>query len=122
MLFRFKEGSVVVEGKHDAEALRKLGIASYTYECIMRGARPQQHNVFILTDADRRGLEKRERLLAVLSEEGYKADYRAGENMLSMLNSRCIEEIYSPAMQALDIEMYYHGKDLFRHSKVYGRG
>lgn len=119
-----KNGTVVVEGVNDVSVLNSLGIGSLTYSRVMNkglsiGAEP----VFILMDNDRRGREKARFLEGFLQEKGYNIDNKLGVNMLKMLNSICIEEIYKPVMQLLEIENKNsgrYGQNIFRNSKIYG--
>lgn len=128
MLERLRNGIAIVEGKHDALVLERLGIPSFTYDSVINGSVSVcSHEIFILMDNDRRGSEKRERLGSFLLEKGLKADNKFGIRLLKMFNSVCIEEIYSPILQALKIEPEmengdYDGKDVFGYSKVHGRG
>ncbi len=119
MLSKFKESGVIVEGRHDRLALAEIGVRSYTYESIIRGAEPDSEEAILLTDSDRRGMEKSEKLAQLLNEKGYKVDESTGRQFLRMLNVSCAEEILAPLAEMLE-NGEDNGKNIFRHSKVHG--
>ncbi len=119
LLFELKSGAVVVEGKHDVSTLEKFGITSFTYDLVYKGAELGSRDVYIMTDTDRRGEEKKERISDILSERGYTVDYTTGKRLLNMLNVACVEELYIPLTKALE-NGDKNGKNILRHSKVHG--
>jgi len=104
MLLELSNSFVVVEGIHDVSALRKLGIHAYTYEKVMRTSSGLPERALILTDNDRRGMEKAERLNGYLGEMGVSVDSTTGTRLLKMLNSTHVEDILKPVAQALEME------------------
>lgn len=129
VLSTLSESFVVVEGRHDVAALRSLGIASHTYEQTMRSRARLPEIVHILTDGDRRGMEKAERLTSYLIERGVRPDLRTGTRLLKMVGAKHIEEIVQPVQQRLQTEDENnktkgdrYGENLFGYSKIHGRG
>jgi 5S rRNA maturation endonuclease (ribonuclease M5) len=99
--------------------LEKFGITSFTYGLVYKGAELGSRDVYIMTDTDRRGEEKKERISDILSERGYTVDYTTGKRLLNMLNVACVEELYIPLTKALE-NGDKNGKNILRHSKVHG--
>ena len=94
--------TVIVEGRHDVKALAGLGIAAVTEGSIARNGIPEG-KVYLLTDNDRRGLERRERLYNKLLEmdKEIQIDTATGERLQKMLNITSIEQIRKPALDAV---------------------
>ncbi len=127
MLERLREGVAIVEGKHDVAVLERLGVHALVYSAVESGksAPEKGKTIYILTDNDKGGDEKRERLKSALlaMDIGHAINEELGRKLLQMLGATSIEQIYGPAMEILEEEKSdNHGKNISRHSKIYGRG
>ncbi len=98
--------AVIVEGAHDKEALKEMGItkeiAMYSsgYSCVdfVDYLRCRHKKVAILTDYDRAGKKFNKKLLARLEREGVKVEKRYREEIgriLGLRGIRCIESMNS---------------------------
>jgi 5S rRNA maturation endonuclease (ribonuclease M5) len=104
MLEDLRNGTVIVEGKHDVEKLRLLGIESRTCDSVLRGASlpPCNKTVFIVMDDDKGGVEKCAKLMSVLEScDSFHVDESLGKHMLRRLNVTCVEQICKPIRLAL---------------------
>ncbi len=105
-LKRLAEGTVVVEGKHDIAALKKLGISAMAYSAVESGnvSIPVGRTIYLLTDNDRGGDEKRERLKSALlaMDNRHTINDELGRKLLSMLHATSIEQIFGPAEEILE--------------------
>ena len=95
--------TVIVEGKHDVDALASLGIAAITEGSIARNN--INGRVCLLMDNDRRGIQRRERLYNKLLEmdKGIQIDVASGERLQKMLNITSIEQLCKPVREATSI-------------------
>ena len=93
--------TVIVEGKHDVDALASLGIAAITEGSIARNS--IDGKVFLLMDNDRRGMQRRERLYNKLLEmdKEIRIDVASGERLQKMLNITSIEQLCRPVREAM---------------------
>ena len=102
ILEKLRGGSAIVEGKHDVRVLEKLGVRAFTYDSVVNGNVMPKEPIFLLMDLDKNGEYKKEKVAMVIEEKGLSSDTGSGLRLLRMLNSTCVEEIYSPLMQALE--------------------
>ncbi len=93
--------TVIVEGKHDVDALASLGIAAITEGSIARNR--IEGKICLLMDNDRRGIQRRERLYNRLLEmdKGIRIDIASGERLQKMLNITSIEQLCGPVREAM---------------------
>lgn len=102
-LEEISNGAVVVEGKHDVQAMGKLGIQAYTFYQVLRN--PQMlanKKVYVLFDLDNGGEDKREKLeRAVEGVKNCELDFSTGEKMLKRLNITSVEQMAKPALDLL---------------------
>ena len=126
ILSRLKSGTVVVEGKHDVRKLRMFGISAVSSGDVLyrKRAIDSGKTVYLMTDKDRGGEEKREKLLGELlgREQGLNVNSDLGIAFLKALNVRCAEQIYRPLTELLETNGEYNGENILRHSKVFDRG
>lgn len=105
ILKTLSSGFVIVEGAHDIAALNKLGLKSFAYSQVLskQAVPAAECTVYLLTDSDKGGEEKKEKLLAVLREvnSGYKIDDVLGKHLMRLLNITSIEQICSPVEEIL---------------------
>jgi len=105
MLETLRQGTVIVEGMHDVSALRFLGVEAVPYSRLFKSPLPGVgKKVFLMTDNDRGGKEKREKIKAMLLEanSGYVMDEVLGKRMLDSLNVKCVEQICGPVEEAME--------------------
>ncbi len=102
-MLTLKSSFVIVEGKHDINALKHLGISAHTYESVMRSASMPTEKVVILMDLDRRGMEKAELASNALSSGNAPVDITTGRSFLKMLNTVHVEGILSPIQQLFEM-------------------
>jgi 5S rRNA maturation endonuclease (ribonuclease M5) len=106
ILDELREGVAVVEGKHDIKALRDLGISAFSYETVMRGRSGilPGARLYILTDIDRRGVEKAEAAYAELSVANASCSINRskGVALLRMCNATSVEQIYRPVREIME--------------------
>jgi len=93
--------TVIVEGKHDVDALASLGIAAITEGSIARNS--IEGKVCLLMDNDRRGIQRMERLYNRLLEMDKEIliDVTSGERLQKMLNITSIEQLCRPVREAI---------------------
>ncbi len=103
MLLTLKSSFVVVEGKHDINTLKRLGISAHTYESVMRSVSIPNQKVIILMDLDRRGMEKAERISTELSSGPVPVDTTTGRSFLKMLNTVHVEGVLTPIEQLFEM-------------------
>ncbi len=103
MLLTFKSSFVIVEGKHDINALKQLGISAHTYESVMRSVYVPKEKVVILMDLDRRGIEKAELASNALSSVNLPVDITTGRSFLKMLNTVHVEGVLAPIEQLFEM-------------------
>ena len=97
------EGTVIVEGRHDVNALARLRISAIAEGSIERQGIAPGRTVYLLMDNDRRGEERKERLAARLLETHSDAriDTALGKRLQRMLNITSIEQLCMPVSEAL---------------------
>lgn len=103
MLFTFKSSFVIVEGKHDINVLKQLGISAHTYESVMRSVSMPKEKVVILMDLDRRGMEKAELASNALLSGNTPVDVTTGRSFLKMLNTVHVEGVLAPIEQLFEM-------------------
>jgi 5S rRNA maturation endonuclease (ribonuclease M5) len=98
LLETLSEGTVIVEGAHDVRALGRLGISALTYSQLYKSLPQAGRTVYIMTDRDRGGEEKKAKIMAMLleSDRGYAIDDSAGKRLLRMTNSTSVEQVCGP--------------------------
>lgn len=133
LLAKLSLGTVIVEGKHDAEKLERFGIIALTYPQVsMRVIGNLQKIIYVMVDRDRGGEEKARKLSAMLHEQApnSKVDWETGRRLLKMLGLTSIEQVYAPITEMLGKadgekkpkKANFNGKNLFGYSKVHGAG
>ena len=123
MLDLLKDGTTIVEGMHDVKALANFGIYAIPYSRLSSALPSISGRVYLLTDNDRGGEEKREKIRALLLEHNGACliDETLGRRMLRMLNATSVEQICGPIEEAKK-NGDYCGKNISRYSKVHGAG
>lgn len=105
MLSRLREGMVIVEGKHDVPRMEELGIRAVTYYKAVTdsGAVGKGTIIYLLTDSDKGGEEKKGKLISALLErdKSLEIDTELGGRLLRMLNLTSIEQIGKPMAELL---------------------
>jgi len=104
ILGTLREGTVIVEGVHDIRTLKRLGIDALTYSQVCASALPDAlAPVYILTDNDKGGEDKKRKLMALLleSDKPYVIDDALGKRLLKMTNSTSVEQVYGPIENAM---------------------
>ncbi len=126
---RLRDGYVIVEGKHDARALEKLGIHSLYWNSIPKTGLANGKTFYIMTDRDKGGEEKREKAISALlgMDSASDIDTDTGAFFMKLLGITSVEQAIRPAEEILGddyscLKSDIHGKDLSRHSKVHDRG
>ncbi len=125
ILHTLSHGTVVVEGKHDVGVLARFGIHAVKYSWLVTHGLPSAAGtVYLLMDRDKGGDEKRRKIMSALLEAqaGFVINEAIGRRMLKMLNVTSVEQIYGPMQEALEKIGDPNGKNIPRHSKVYGAG
>jgi 5S rRNA maturation endonuclease (ribonuclease M5) len=104
LLERLSQGTVVVEGIHDTRTLKSLGIDALTYSQLHKSLPGAARPVYILTDDDRGGEEKKRKIMAMLleSDKGYVTDDSLGKRLLKMTNSTSVEQVRGPIEEAME--------------------
>jgi 5S rRNA maturation endonuclease (ribonuclease M5) len=108
LLEELRSGVVVVEGKHDIEVFRKLGIEALTYGTLMGDVDnvleklPEGCTIFIIMDDDKSGEFRTEQLKGKLLEKDLKFDEHLGERLLKALNLTSVEQILKPIEEILN--------------------
>ncbi|VVB76772.1 Uncharacterised protein [uncultured archaeon] len=141
ILETLKNGTVIVEGKHDIRALRPLGIEALTYSQLYTSLPSASKTVYVLTDADKGGEEKKQKIMAMLLESGngYVIDDSLGKRLLRTLNSTCVEQVLGPITEIMETvtdgkrieerrekrienknRSESYGENIFGHSKIHG--
>ena len=123
MLEALRQGTTIVEGLHDVRALAHFGINAIPYSRLSAALPGISGRVYLLTDGDRGGEEKREKIRTLLLEHNsaYLIDETLGKRMLRMLNATSVEQICGPIEEAME-NGDYCGKNISRYSKVHGAG
>ena len=100
---RLSQGTVIVEGAHDTKALKLLGIDALTYSQLHKSLPSASRPVYIMTDDDRGGEEKKRKIVAMLleSDECYAMDDSLGRRLLKMTNSTSVEQVRGPIEEAI---------------------
>jgi 5S rRNA maturation endonuclease (ribonuclease M5) len=103
MLEALRQGTVVVEGMHDVRTLERLGVASVAYSKLATSLPDVSKTVYVLTDDDRGGEEKKRKIMAILleSDKRYAIDDVLGRRLLRMLNSTSVEQVYGPIEEVM---------------------
>ncbi len=103
MLEALRKGTVVVEGMHDVRTLERLGIGSTAYSKLATSLPDVGRTVYVLTDNDRGGEEKKRKIMAILleSDKRYAIDDTLGRRLLRMLNSTSVEQVYGPIEEVM---------------------
>ena len=100
-------GTVIVEGKHDKEALHELGVDSVIYTSVEKGRIIPDRGkvVYIATDMDKGGDQKAAKLVSRLLSEykGYTINSDLPRSILKMLNARSVEQICGPAKELMEV-------------------
>ena len=103
-----RDNTVIVEGKHDVEKLRSLGIDAHTFDSVLHGCSSLPHNkkIIIFVDDDKGGETKRAKLISMLESRNayhvvYHIDESLGRRMLTGLNITSVEQICEPVQRAL---------------------
>lgn len=105
LLKRMQDQVLLVEGKHDASALRAIGVqavfvtANGTAESVLKRlhaafgkSAKRVKRVFLLLDFDTEGLRKQSFYKGVLEENGFTADLSSARKLRSLLGFTCVEE------------------------------
>lgn len=126
VISRLMEGIVIVEGKHDTGKLGLFGISAVTFTDVLyrKHKISPEKKVYVMTDNDRNGEEKRSRIIGELLSWNPLAeiDTELGPLFLRMLNVRCAEQIYRPLTEIMENDGESNGKNILRHSEVPNRG
>lgn len=96
--------TVIVEGWHDVEKLKRLGINAHTCDSVLHGcdSLPHDKKIIIFVDDDKGGETKRAKLISMLESQGdYRIDELLGRRMLRRLNITSVEQICGPVQLAL---------------------
>lgn len=108
MLDQLKEGIIIVEGKHDVETLRRLGIDSISFTQFIGGniwTRTFQSNkmFYIWMDADRGGDDKEQKVVALIEamDGDIKYNVKLGKRLLKILGITSVEQAYGMIEQML---------------------
>lgn len=100
-------GTVVVEGKHDIEALRELGVEAVAYGAVECGriTPDPEKTVYIAMDMDKGGEQKASRLVSRLLSvrKNYTINLDLPRSMLKMLNAKSVEQICGPARELIEV-------------------
>ncbi len=109
ILEKLEHGIVIVEGKHDVETLRKLGISSIAYANFIAGnINTTLLNTgmmfYVMMDADKGGEDKREKVVLLLSgmDNGIDYDTETGRRFLKMLGITSVEQAYGRVTQVMN--------------------
>ena len=104
ILETLRQGTVIVEGLHDVKTLNLLGVNAVSYSQLCAGTLPSAgERIYILTDSDRGGEEKKAKIEALLLEANgnYVMDDSLGRRMLRILNATSVEQVYGPVEEIL---------------------
>lgn len=106
ILHELRQGSVVVEGRHDIAVMQSLGIRALQYNGVITGktALNPSRKVYLFTDTDRRGMEKAETLASALfSIDGrYTMNRNLAYSLLGMCNATSVEQISKPIEEIME--------------------
>ncbi len=95
---------VIVEGDHDVSALESFSVKAVSYNKLIRQDFSAKGKiVYILTDNDRGGEEKKQKIQAFLLETSPECiiNEGLGKHLLEMLNVTGIEQIRGPIVEAM---------------------
>ena len=104
MFDELSEGVVVVEGNHDAAVMKLFGVSAMTHAQLFKnGLKGEQKTVYVLTDRDKGGEEKRHRITSFLLERYPRSriNENAGRRLLRIANATSVEQIYAPIVEAM---------------------
>lgn len=104
ILETLRHGTVVVEGMHDVRTLSQLGIGSVACSRLAGSLPDVGRTVYVLTDCDRGGEEKKRKVVATLleSDKGYAINDTLGRRLLRMLNATSVEQVYGPISELME--------------------
>ncbi len=109
MLNDLREGIVIVEGKHDVEALERLKIRSISFAQFIGGNIGTQsfqadRIFYVWMDADKGGADKEEKVVEMLDmiDGEIKYDVTLGRRVLKMLGITSVEQAYGMVRQVLE--------------------
>jgi|GEM_PF-1396514 len=109
-LARLEKSTVVVEGKHDEQALRKAGLHCQIVLVMGRTTQlvieklPQNGNIILLTDFDEEGRRKEKDLKQALAQNGLKADEAARKNFRQLFRINTVEQL-PYALRGIEAEL-----------------
>ncbi len=108
MLDDLREGIVIVEGKHDVEALARLKIRSISFAQFIGGNLGtksfQTEKIFyVWMDIDKGGADKEEKVVEMLDmiDGNIKYDVVLGKRVLKMLGITSVEQAYGRVRQVM---------------------
>ncbi len=108
LLEKLSEGIVIVEGKHDVNTLKRLGIRAVEFSNFMGaniGTRlfMSSRPFYVMMDRDNGGEDKKEKVISVLSSMENPVDYdtETGDRFLRILGITSVEQAYRPVVQVM---------------------
>ncbi len=116
---KFKNGIVIVEGKHDIETLNKLGIKAITFNHFVSISRKNAEiksdvTFYIFMDLDKGGYDKRDKTIdIIITQSNAKYNTVLGRRFLQFLNVTSVEQIYQQYLHLTnqeDISYKYYNK------------
>lgn len=122
LIIILNELPVVVEGKHDVNALMGIGVEReniYEYKKIKDLFLKNPEKVIILTDRDKRGKELQIKLSQELQSHNIGVDEQARKKFFSIFRVLTVEGIVKKHEEIEKV--IKNGKSLHRHSKVHDK-
>jgi 5S rRNA maturation endonuclease (ribonuclease M5) len=127
LLQQLREGVVIVEGKHDKEALKAFGIDSFTfYEIASNPSKLSNFagkKIYLLFDNDKGGEEKNRKMVELVKAYAMhsKINDSLAKKLLGLLNCTSIEQVPGPLRELLDLRRGdIDGENIFGYSQVHG--
>jgi 5S rRNA maturation endonuclease (ribonuclease M5) len=106
LIGQLRQGIVVVEGKHDVDALRELGVTAFNCNSIEKiNGYADGSTFYMLFDADKGGDEKFAKAASIVYERypHSRINTYARKRLFGILGIKCVEEAVSPAKEILEI-------------------
>jgi len=100
MIKKFKNGIVIVEGKHDIETLKKLDVPAMTYNHFISVSKSgkiikSDRIFYIFMDLDKGGFDKRDKVIDIIkTQSDIEYNVTLGRRLLEFLNVTSVEQIY----------------------------
>ena len=114
ILEKLKDGIVIVEGKHDVDTLRRLGISSIPYGKFMSTNMythefQTEKTFYLMMDADKGGEDKGQKILSLLTGFDNYVVYNTelGRSFLKLLGITSVEQAYGKVQHIMTMSQYF---------------